>query len=221
MVASANAYVPYLYYTDDCRFGSPRRPEPGSERLERGPGSLIRCKIWSVGVCAVAVGLFLLAVAAARADEKGEAKAPKEAPKLSFVALYAHGPKWVKDKGIGQQPGIEKHGRYMAKLFTAGSLSHGGPFSDSSGGMTILLAKDLAAAKELVAQDPAIKSGPFKATSVRAWHKINWAAFAARIEKAKGKKLRRDPHGHRCREPGPGSELEHEPGSVPQAATAA
>ena len=105
----------------------------------------------------------------------------KDVKYKTFVAVYGHGPNWVNGKGSGGQPGIRDHADYMILLHMANKLKHGGPFMDGSGGMTVFLARDVDAAKAVVANDPAIKSGVMKLTMLRPWMSIDWAAFAKQV----------------------------------------
>jgi uncharacterized protein YciI len=56
--------------------------------------------------------------------------------------------------------GLGPHGMYMTKLFQEGVVMAGGPTTDpQGGGLAVVKAKDLAEAKALLANDPAIKAG--------------------------------------------------------------
>ncbi len=90
---------------------------------------------------------------------------PMKTESQTFAILYAPGPNWIKGKPIFEQD-LQEHGQYMAKLLDQGHLELGGPFTDSSGGMAIITAKDNDEAAEILKNDPGVTKGVFTATLV-------------------------------------------------------
>jgi uncharacterized protein YciI len=88
--------------------------------------------------------------------------------KQTFAIIYEPGPKWAKGVSIFDQD-LQEHGEYMQKLLDTGKLELGGPFSDSSGGMAIVLVDSEDEASAIMKADPAIKKGIFTA-KVRPWY---------------------------------------------------
>ena len=67
----------------------------------------------------------------------------------------------------GSEPSISAqpaHRAWIAKLFAEKRLLLAGPFTTEAGGMAIVEATDRAAAERLLAEDPAIANGTFRAT---------------------------------------------------------
>ena len=93
-----------------------------------------------------------------------------------FVIYYTPGPAWQADKPFSEQRLLE-HGKYMKQLYDNGQLTHGGPFLDSSGGLSIIQAGDLESAGAIVAADPAVLTGVFKA-SLHPWFSVNWDTYS-------------------------------------------
>lgn len=91
---------------------------------------------------------------------------PSAAQQETFAILYEPGPRWIKGREIFDQD-LQEHGQYMAKLLEQGHLLMGGPFSDSSGGMAIITAKNAGEAADILKKDP----GVFKAT-LRPWYVV-------------------------------------------------
>jgi uncharacterized protein YciI len=79
-----------------------------------------------------------------------------------FTVLYRPGPAWTKGQPVYAQD-LDAHGRYHQALLEAGHLLFAGPFTDSAGGLAVLVASDLVAARELVDADPAVVAGVFTA----------------------------------------------------------
>jgi uncharacterized protein YciI len=85
-----------------------------------------------------------------------------------YLFLYKAGPAWKAGQPLSAQ-GLGSHGMYMTKLFKDGVVMAGGPDREPQGsGLAIVKAKDLAEAKALLADDPAIKAGIMTA-EVQAW----------------------------------------------------
>ncbi|WP_129792921.1 YciI family protein [Sphingosinicella sp. CPCC 101087] len=113
--------------------------------------------------------LFLLAAclfasSASAASEPAEVAPEATAATASelFVVIYRPGPAWQTGRPMNEQ-GLLPHGRYMRGLLDAGSLFAGGGFVGSDGGMAVLRAADLEAARAMVSVDPAVTSGIFVA----------------------------------------------------------
>lgn len=95
---------------------------------------------------------------------------PSAAQQETFAILYEPGPKWIKGREIFDQD-LQEHGQYMSKLLEQGHLLMGGPFSDSSGGMAIITAKNAEEAANILKRDPGVTKGVFKAT-LRPWYVV-------------------------------------------------
>ena len=93
---------------------------------------------------------------------------PSSPPQQTFAIIYQPGPNWIKGRSIYEQD-LYEHGQYMAKLLDQGHLQLGGPFSDSTGGMAIITARDADEAANILKNDPSITKGVFVAT-VRPWN---------------------------------------------------
>ena len=90
-------------------------------------------------------------------------EAPATAPASNlFVVIYRPGPAWQAGRPMSEQ-GLLPHGRYYRGLLDDGRLFAGGGFTGSDGGMAILRAADMDAARAIVAADPAVTSGIFVA----------------------------------------------------------
>lgn len=88
----------------------------------------------------------------------------------SIAVLYEPGPNWVQGLPLSQQP-LRPHLDYLLAVHEQGRLIMGGPFADGSGGLVILLVKDMAEARQLVADDPAVGGGILQA-DIRGWNRI-------------------------------------------------
>ena len=84
-----------------------------------------------------------------------------------FILTYQQGPSWIAGEPMHRQR-LADHFRYMLKLTGEGALVGGGPFTGENAGMAIIRAPDLAAARAILAADPAITTGVFTG-SARAW----------------------------------------------------
>ena len=93
----------------------------------------------------------------------------------SFVIYYTPGASWKTDKPFMEQD-LRAHGAYMKELYDKDQLTHGGPFLDSTGGMSIIRAEDMDEAKAILAADPAIINGVFKAT-LHPWFSVDWDSY--------------------------------------------
>ncbi len=68
----------------------------------------------------------------------------------------------------GNEALIRKHVAYLQELDRKGQLELAGPFEDGGGGMLIVRAPSLAAAKAIASADPFVTSG-YDTPGVRAW----------------------------------------------------
>jgi uncharacterized protein len=94
----------------------------------------------------------------------------------TFLVIYRPGPAWLPGKPIAEQP-LKEHGRYMLSLYTKGLLKSGGPFTDDKGGAVVLEVADEAQAKDLVANDPAVKSNVFL-HEMHPWRLTPWEQYS-------------------------------------------
>jgi uncharacterized protein YciI len=106
-----------------------------------------------------------LGVLAARPALAQPASAP--APQALFVVVYKAGPAWKPGLPATQQP-LGAHGAYMTRLAKEGTLVAGGPFADADGGLALLRAPDAAAARAILAADPAVTGGVMVG-EIRTW----------------------------------------------------
>jgi uncharacterized protein YciI len=114
-----------------------------------------------IGLCAVlAFGVLAARPVDAQAPATG-------APQKLFVIIYRAGPAWKPGQPAAQQP-LAHHGAYVRKLAKDGTLIAGGPFVDVDGGLAVLKAPDVAAARAILAADPAVTEGVMIG-EVRAW----------------------------------------------------
>jgi uncharacterized protein YciI len=102
-----------------------------------------------------------------------QADAP--ANKLNFLVIYRPGPAWLPGKPVSQQP-LKGHGSYMLSLYTQGTLKFAGPFMDDTGGAVMLEVDTESQAKDLVANDPAVKSGVF-VHELHPWRLVAWERY--------------------------------------------
>jgi uncharacterized protein len=93
----------------------------------------------------------------------------------TFVVLYTPGSAWLPDKPVSEQP-LREHGYYMKSLYDAGKMTHGGPYMDSKGGLTILLVADEAEARQILEKDPAVVDHVMNA-ELHPWYSVNWETF--------------------------------------------
>ena len=92
-----------------------------------------------------------------------------------FVVHYVPGQSWEADKPFFEQNLLE-HGKYMKQLYDKGQLTHGGPFTDDTGGLSVFHAESLEEAQKLLAADPAIINGVFQAT-LHPWFSVDWENY--------------------------------------------
>lgn len=76
------------------------------------------------------------------------------APTAIFIVFRRPGPAWVSGLGSRQQPSWDEHAAFMDRLYDAGRVLLGGPYSDLSRVMQIVRAADEAEAQSLFDDDP-------------------------------------------------------------------
>ena len=86
-----------------------------------------------------------------------------------FIGIYQPGPAWRKGKRLSEQP-LSAHVEYLIGLYWDGVVAMGGPFA-GGGGLVVLEAEHVDAARAIIAADPAVETGVLAAT-VREWHRI-------------------------------------------------
>jgi uncharacterized protein YciI len=74
-----------------------------------------------------------------------------------FAIDYSAGPNWLEGKSTFEQP-LQAHLAYMTELSYRGVLLLGGPFTDTSGGLGVVMAASQEEADGIAAQDPAVQS---------------------------------------------------------------
>jgi uncharacterized protein len=84
-----------------------------------------------------------------------------------YAICYRRGPAWVTGKSVFDQP-LQPHLAYMKGLRQQGRLLLAGPFVDDEGGLVVVRAADIEAARQVADDDPAIHSGVMTA-SVHPW----------------------------------------------------
>ena len=71
---------------------------------------------------------------------------------------------------MADQP-LREHLDYLLALHKNGKVTMGGPYADESGGLVVLRVDDMAEAKQLIDNDPAIVDATLKA-NVKAWNRV-------------------------------------------------
>jgi uncharacterized protein YciI len=115
------------------------------------------------------IGLGLaITLGIAAAQPAAAQPAAAAAPQPLFVIIYGAGPAWKPGLPATQQP-LAHHGVYVRQLAKDGTLIAGGPFGGGvEGGLALMRAPDAAAARAILAADPAITEGVMVG-EVRAW----------------------------------------------------
>lgn len=99
--------------------------------------------------CFIALGLLAAPVMAA------DTAAPL------YVIVYKQGPAWHEGVPMEKQDAMGAHYRYVKQLFEAGSIVDAGPTLDEPGGVVVLKAADMDAAKAIMEADPSITQKMF------------------------------------------------------------
>lgn len=118
--------------------------------------------------------LLLLMVAMAMLSWMVEAGASEQvaAAKGTYLLVYRPGPAWPQGKLVSELP-LREHGRYMLSLYSRGIMKMAGPLTDNAGGAVVFEASSEPEAKEIVANDPAVKSGIF-IYELHPWAPVHW-----------------------------------------------
>ena len=88
----------------------------------------------------------------------------------AIAVLYEPGPNWIQGRPLSQQP-LRPHLDYLLALHEQGRLVMGGPFADGTGGLVVLSVSDIAEARLLIADDPAVVAGTLK-TTIHGWNRV-------------------------------------------------
>lgn len=78
--------------------------------------------------------------------------------KQAHVLYYRRGPAWLDGRSVFEQP-LQAHLAYMRQLKADQVLTLGGPFTDDTGGLVVVQAESVSAARALADADPAVKDG--------------------------------------------------------------
>ena len=113
---------------------------------------------------AVLAGAFTSGAAAATQAQAQASPAPQAE---LFVILYRAGPTWRQGRPMQEQD-LAAHARYMRSLADSGALLMAGPLTTLDGGLVVVQAKDLAAARAMMQADPAV-TGKIFTGEVSAW----------------------------------------------------
>jgi len=85
-----------------------------------------------------------------------------------YVVLYKQGPAWKEGVPMQQQDAIVPHYQYMKRMYERGVILDAGPTLDEPGGVVILRAESLDAARAIMAADPSVTLKMFVG-EVHAW----------------------------------------------------
>ena len=130
--------------------------------------------IHRVGHAAAAVAIFLVATTSGlEAQQPSPALIPMPtAWDTSYVILLEENPAYKPVSEAATGAVMQSHFQYQLRLLADGRSVLGGPLTPSPGnamvGMTVLRVPSEAEAKSIVANDPAIAAGIFRAT-LRTW----------------------------------------------------
>jgi uncharacterized protein YciI len=102
--------------------------------------------------------------------------------KVAYLLIYRPGPAWLAGKPVADQP-LREHGRYMLGLYVRGSMKLAGPLMDDAGGAVLLLVPNESEARDVVANDPAVKTGVL-VPELHPWKLQPWHELAARAQGA-------------------------------------
>lgn len=100
------------------------------------------------------------------------ASEPVVPAKITYLVIYRPGPAWPEGKGLAELP-LRDHGRYMLSLYGKGLMKQAGPLTDDTGGAVVLEVSGATEAREIVDNDPAVKSGIFVA-ELHPWAPVRW-----------------------------------------------
>ncbi len=121
----------------------------------------------------LAAAALLLALAPFSGGDLARSGESAERPESIFAVIHSPGEAWEAEVPFRDQPLVMLHVRYMMELLEQGTLVVGGPFLDDSGGMAVLRADDIEAARKLAAADPSVEAG-LLSFELRPWMIAMW-----------------------------------------------
>ena len=98
-----------------------------------------------------------------------------------YVVFHSPGPAWIDGTPYNEQPRFMDHANYISELHDQGRIVLSGPFMQTpggmsgimaSGGMAVIRAANLAEATKLGIDDPTVRSGML-AVDIKTW----WLPF--------------------------------------------
>ena len=89
--------------------------------------------------------------------------------KNTFAILWAPGPAWVLGKTVREQTYWTEHAAFMDRLFENGTVIMGGPFTDGTGSLVLVEAKEENEVRTLFADDPFVVHCIFVLSSLKQW----------------------------------------------------
>jgi uncharacterized protein YciI len=116
--------------------------------------------------------LALMAAIAILSQTEAGASEPVAAAKTTYLLIYRAGPAWPQGKLVSELP-LREHGNYMLSLYSKGIMKLAGPLTDNAGGAVVFEASSESEAREIVANDPAVKSGIF-IHELHPWAPVQW-----------------------------------------------
>ncbi|HEX6291687.1 MAG TPA: YciI family protein [Herpetosiphonaceae bacterium] len=90
----------------------------------------------------------------------------------TFLVIYRPGEAWIVGRPVSEQP-LAAHGRYLLRLYQAGTLRFAGPFEDDAGGATVIEAPGEAEAHTIASHDPAVVDRIF-VYELHPWRLVDW-----------------------------------------------
>ena len=117
------------------------------------------------------VALCLLSPAVGAAQVAAESTTKRFHMELYFLVLLHRGPTYTTERSAEQTRIFQGHMENIRRLGNAGKLVVAGPFEDDGDlvGLFVFKVDSLSEAKRLVAMDPAIQSGRFRA-EIHPWY---------------------------------------------------
>ena len=116
----------------------------------------------------------LLLALAWLAPAASETQATSDA-KITFLLIYRPGPAWPEGKKVSELP-LKEHGNYMLSLYRKGAMKLAGPLTDNAGGAVVLEVSGESEAKDIVANDPAVRAGIF-VYELHPWAPVQWEKY--------------------------------------------
>lgn len=77
-----------------------------------------------------------------------------------YVINYRPGPTWLHGRPLKEQE-LEPHGAYLRELALRGDVLVAGPLTTTEGGLVVLRADTIEAARAIMQADPAVEAGKF------------------------------------------------------------